>query len=649
MTARATESKGMRRLAFALFALVLGGPAGARAELLELLTGDANGPIYLTHVGDERLFIAERGGRIRVFENGTLRPEPFLDLSGPVAASGEGGLLSLAFHPDYADPGNGAFYVSYTTDDPITGFTSVVSRFHVSAGDPNLADPAEDVLLELPQPFTNHNGGQIAFGLDGMLYVGFGDGGDRDDPGCRSQRVDTWHGKLLRLDVEPTGGAAPFYSIPADNPFAGGAGGVLPEIWAFGLRNPWRFSFDRTAGDLWIGDVGQDAVEEVDLEPAGSAGGLNYGWKLLEGTSCANPEAESCPASVPGCASPVYTPPVSQYGHGDGNRSITGGYRYRGALAPGFVGTYVFGDFGSGRIFALREKAPGEWQRSTLLAAGPGWASFGEGADGELYALDLGGDAVYQLDLTAALSGADRACVVGLNQAFAKTAKARARQLERCRRQAAEGKLPAGAEACAAAADPKLDNATAKTAQLAAAECEVLPPFGATDAATVNAAATGAPLALLRDVFGGDFDAAFRTRAADPAGARCQARAAAELLRCQALRAKELVRCKKPGLRDGSVKDAVTLGACLEADPQGRLAKCAAAGGKLATKLLPGVCAGVDLAAAFPGCAAADAGALAACAERADRCRACAALGAADAFPLDCDAFDDGAANGSCP
>jgi len=649
MAGREAETKGMRRRVLAaVLGLAIAAPT--RAELLELLTEDVSQPIYVTHAGDDRLFIVEREGMVRIFEGGAVLATPFLDISARVDASGEGGLLTVAFDPDYAT--NRAFYVSYTTDDPETGFTSVVSRFHASAGDPDVADSDEAVLLELEQPFTNHNGGQIAFGPpgDGMLYVGFGDGGDGDDPGCRAQKTDTWHGKLLRIDPDPTGSVPPHYTIPPDNPFAAGGDGVLDEIWALGLRNPWRFSFDRDTGDLWIGDVGQGTIEEVDLELAGDPGGRNYGWKVMEGNFCSNPNADACPVSVPGCDDPSYTPPVDQYAHQGGNRSITGGYRYRGVQAPGFAGTYVFGDYGSGRLFALREVAPGDWQRSTLLDGGPQWVSFGEGADGELYAVDLIGSRVFRLDLTAALTAADRACILGMNDAFAKRAKARAGQLARCLKQSAAGKLPAGAEACAAAADPKLDKAGAKTEQVEAAKCEVLPPFGVSDAATVNAASAAAPLELLHDVLGDPLDAALLAKASDAAGARCQGALASQLARCQALRVKELLRCKKAGIKDGSVKSTATLAACLDADPKGKLAAQCGAAGVLATKLLPRSCPApaVDLAAAFPGCGEADPAAFAACAERAGRCRACTSLGAADALAADCDAFDDGAANGSC-
>ncbi len=636
------------RMLLALAVLLAALPA--RAALLELLTEDVAGPIYLTHAGDARLFLVERDGVVRVFQGGAVLATPFLDISDRVDGSGEGGLLAIAFHPDYAS--NGAFYVHYTTDDPVEGFSSVISRFHVS-GDPNVADAAEDVLLLVPKPFTNHQGGSIAFGPDRKLYVGFGDGGSRDDPGCRAQRKTSPLGKLLRLEVDPTGTTAPFYTIPADNPFASAGDGVLDEVLDFGLRNPWRFSFDRQTGDLWIGDVGQDAIEEVDLRPAWGAnppGTLNWGWKAKEGSACTGLSESACDEPLPACGSGSYTDPLDQYPHQSSNRSITGGYVYRGALAPPFVGTYVFGDYGSGRIFALREVAPGQWQRSTLLDGGPQWVSFGEGFDGELYAIDLVGGAIHRLNLAEAISAADRACIVGLNQAFAKVGKARAAQLGRCLVRAAAGK--GAAEACAAAADAKVLKTMDKTAQVEAERCAALPPFGASDAATVNGAAAAAELDLLHDVIGADLDASLVPKASDPEAARCQAKVAAQLGRCQARRVKEFVACKDRGLKDGTVASVTTLVACLDADPKGKLAaQCDAAAGALATKVLPRQCVlrGVDLGAAFSGCATANEGEFVNCAERVGRCRACLALGAADALGPDCDAFDDGSANLSCP
>jgi glucose/arabinose dehydrogenase len=544
--------------------------------------------------------------------------------------------------------------VSYTTDDPEDGFTSVLSRFHVS-GDANIADPAEDVMFTVEQPFTNHNGGAIQFGPDGMLYFGFGDGGDRDDPGCRSQRDETLLGKMLRIDADPTGTTPPFYAIPPDNPFASGGDDVRDEILDFGLRNPWRFSFDRETGDLWIGDVGQDAVEEVDLRPAWGAnppGTVNWGWKVVEGNECTGLSLDTCPGGVPGCNSGEYTGPVNVYPHTNNNRSITGGYVYRGVQAPGFVGTYVFGDFASGRIFALREIAPGTFQRTTILDTGSGqWASFGEGPDGELYVMDLG-QGVFRLDLTAALSNADRACILGLNDHFAKIAKSRASQIAKCLAKGSAGKLAGTIEACVAAADAKVDKAVAKATAFGADRCAIVPPFGPSDAAAVSEAAKTAEAALQHAVLGADLDAAILLKGADKDGAGCQSKVAAQLSRCHARRVKEFDRCKEAGLKDGTVKSPATLADCLDADPKGKVAaSCDDATGALATKVLPKACVAkaVNLATAFPGCAAADAAGLAACAERAGRCRACAALSEADALGEDCDVFDDGAANASCP
>jgi glucose/arabinose dehydrogenase len=654
MVRRKADPSWMRSF---LASLVLAGSltaAPAGAQLLQLLTDDVDGPIYLTHAGDERLFILERDGAIRIFTGGAVLPTPFLDITAKVDADGEGGLLGLAFDPDYA--ANGAFYVSYTTDDPTDGFSSRLSRFHVSGGDANVADPAEDVLFQVEQPFTNHNGGAIQFGPDGMLYFGFGDGGDRDDPGCRAQRDETLLGKMLRIDPDPTGTTEPFYTIPPDNPFVSGADGIRDEILDFGLRNPWRFSFDRDTGDLWIGDVGQDAVEEVDLRPAwgmSPPGTVNWGWKVVEGNSCTNLSLSTCPGGVPACNSPEYTGPVNTYPHTANNRSITGGYVYRGVQAPGFAGNYVFGDFASGRIFALREVAPDTWQRTTLLDSGLGnqWASFGEGPDGELYVMDLA-RGIFRIDLTAALSNADRKCILGLNDQFAKIAKKRAAQLAKCLANGAAGKLTGTIEACVAAADAKVDKAVAKATAFAADKCALVPPFGPTDATAVADGAKAGEAALQHAVLGADLDLAIVLRSADMDAATCQGKVVAQLSRCHARRVKEFDRCKEAGLRDGSVKSAATLADCLDADPNGKVAaSCDDATGGLATKVVPKACTAkaVNLATAFPGCAEADGALFAACAERAGRCAACSALSQADALGADCDDYDDGAANASCP
>ena len=362
------------------------------ASLVPVTT--VNNPLYVTHAGDDRLFIGERGGRILIYtESQGVLPIPFLDITSLVDDSLDGGFFTFAFHPEYAT--NGFFFVSYTeTGAPLR---SVIARYRVSATDPNVADPASaKVLIRLDQPNGSHNNDQVEFGpLDGNLYVSFGDGGGGGGPGCRSQLDNVFFGKLLRLDVDQSIDTEPFYGIPPSNPFADPSDGILDEIWAKGFRNPWRFSFDRTTGDIYIADVGQDTREEVDLQPGSSTGGENYGWKVMEGTTCFDPDPidPSCPAGTPSCFDSSYTPPIFEYPTG-GDCSIIGGYVYRGesTLAQGL---YYFGDFCSGRIWALEETSPGHWTRSELLLAGFGLTSFGLGWDGEIY-VTLGND-VYRL------------------------------------------------------------------------------------------------------------------------------------------------------------------------------------------------------------------------------------------------------------
>jgi glucose/arabinose dehydrogenase len=378
-------------LALALAAVLLLAPARARAAIVLAPVTTTAGPVYVTHAGDQRLFIVEQGGRIRIFDRaaGVLLVTPFLDIQAKISTGGERGLFSVAFHPDYAS--NGFFYVDYTN---VNGDT-VIERYHVNAGTPNAADPASaTILLTIAQPFPNHNGGQLQIGRnDGFLYIGMGDGGSEGDPSCFSQRNDSLLGKMLRLDVRQNLNRAPFYGIPADNPFtaANDPGGLIPdEVWAFGLRNPWRFSFDRATGDLFIGDVGQNSFEEVDLHRAASPGGQNYGWKVMEGLTCFSTAA--CPAGTPACNAPQLTLPIHTYPHGTGDCSITGGYVYRGTLARELAGRYVFADYCSGAVRTLQQTSPGVWQAQPLLAAGTsGVTSFGEDADGELY-ITVGND-----------------------------------------------------------------------------------------------------------------------------------------------------------------------------------------------------------------------------------------------------------------
>jgi len=353
-------------------------------------------PVHITHSGDSRLFVVQQNGQVYILQNGVKSTVPFLDIQSRVSSGGERGLLSLAFPPGY--PQKGYIYTNYTD---LNGDT-VVSRFPVSA-DPNRADAdGEVIVLRVPQPYANHNGGQIAFGPDGYLYIGMGDGGGGGDPGNRAQNPAELLGKLLRIDVEGPGCVTNppktprNYCIPAGNPFAAN-GAYQPEIWAVGLRNPWRFSFDRLTGDLYIGDVGELTREEVDFQPASSSGGENYGWNILEGSLC-------FPLSTACTPPPGYSAPVAEYGHFDtgvNGCSVTGGFVYRGPIFL-MTGVYIYGDLCTGNIHGLQHE--GSWQ-STLLAEAPFWIStFGEDATGYLYVADYLGGGIYlivsELDLS---------------------------------------------------------------------------------------------------------------------------------------------------------------------------------------------------------------------------------------------------------
>lgn len=331
---------------------------------VEVLSG-LQRPVDLQNAGDGsgRLFIVEKAGRIRVFADGQLLATPFLDLTDRVGSSAnEQGLLGLAFHPRYLE--NGRFFVNYTD---LNGNT-VIARFNVTAADPNQANPAsETVLLRVQQPYRNHNGGMVAFGPDGYLYLGLGDGGSAGDPLGYAQVTDTYLGKILRLDVD---NGDP-YAIPPDNPFAGGGG--FPEIWAYGLRNPWRFSFDPLTGDLFIADVGQNKWEEINFLPAGSTGRLNFGWNIYEGLHHYQGEPQM---NFP------YIDPVAEYSHQVGC-SVTGGYVYRGAM-PEWQGIYFYADYCSGHIWGLLN-VEGQWQAQVLFEAGVSVTSFGMDESGEIF------------------------------------------------------------------------------------------------------------------------------------------------------------------------------------------------------------------------------------------------------------------------
>jgi len=343
-------------------------------------------PLFVTAPpGDKgRLFIVEQGGNIRIFDLAAqaLKPVPFLKVTG-LSNGNEQGLLGLAFHPGYAT--NGLFFVSFTA----TNGTSVLQRLKVS-GNPDVADSTSaTTVLTVPQPFSNHNGGWIGFSpKDGFLYFALGDGGSEEDPNRTSQNMKLLLGKMLRLDIDKDdfpGDATRNYAIPADNPFRN-VPNVLPEIWASGLRNPWRCSFDRATGDFYIGDVGQGRLEEVDFLPAGSPGGTNFGWSLREGTLPFNP--------VPG-ANPPTVDPIFEYTHDDGEQAIIGGYVYRGAAIPELAGTYFFGDMtGTASSFKFDGHTPPERQSRTdeLFPGGfEDLTSFGEDALGEIYLCLRGG------------------------------------------------------------------------------------------------------------------------------------------------------------------------------------------------------------------------------------------------------------------
>jgi hypothetical protein len=353
-----------RRVLFvALLAAAI--PADALAvKLAPLLTGLRN-PVFLTHAGDGsgRLYVIEQPGVIRVLGPGAAAATVFLDIEARVLDGGERGLLGLAFHPGYA--GNGRFFVNYTRDPD--GAT-VIAEYRRSAN-PLVATTAETVLLVVAQPFANHNGGMIAFGPDDLLYIGMGDGGGSNDPGNRAQNTSELLGKILRIDVD---GGLP-YAIPPDNPFAGGTAG-RDEIYAVGVRNPFRFSFDRGTGQLFVADVGQGSREEIDVVSRGD----NLGWRVFEGTRCTGLDAR--------CDEAGFTPPIAEYVHTAGRCSITGGYAYRGSRRTLPDGAYVFGDFCSGEVFML----VGGVQR-LLLDTTLGISSFGEDEAGELYVVGLGG------------------------------------------------------------------------------------------------------------------------------------------------------------------------------------------------------------------------------------------------------------------
>jgi glucose/arabinose dehydrogenase len=348
---------------------------------LEVIASGFTYPVQVTNAGDDRMFVVQRQGKIRIIDEvGDVLATPFLDITSQIESGyEERGLLGLAFHPDYAT--NGYFYVSYTNNSG----NSVISRFSVS-GDPDLADEdSEEILFTADQPYSNHNGGCILFGPDGYLYISLGDGGSGGDPGNRAQNPENKLGKIHRIDVD---GALP-YEIPADNPFAGSTD-TLETIWSLGLRNVWRFSFDRETGDMWLADVGQNVYEEVNFEPVGE-GGRNYGWRCYEANAVFNPS---------GCEDEdTYVFPILDYNHSfaTGGYSITGGYVYRGSDFPGMVGYYLTTDFVSGNWWWVRQNLDGSFTSLFLDDIEDDIAGFGEDVNGELYACDLYAGVIYRI------------------------------------------------------------------------------------------------------------------------------------------------------------------------------------------------------------------------------------------------------------
>ena len=336
-------------------------------------------PLGLTHSGDHsnRLFVVEQKGVIWIIEGGKKRPGPFLDLQKKVTTGAEMGLLGLVFHPKFSE--NHRFFVHYTTTFNFNGIRSVVAEYKTKSNDPGEADPqSERVFLLVSQPYPNHKGGHLAFGPDGYLYIGFGDGGSGNDPAGNGQNLKSELGKMLRIDVDLRSHRKG-YSIPPDNPFSGQIG-VWPEIWAYGLRNPWRYSFDPVTGFLYAGDVGQESREEIDIIQKGK----NYGWNIMEGTICT-------PGVNAQCQINGLELPILDYGRSDGT-TVIGGYVYRGSEIPSLCGAYIYGDFGNGRIWGLRYNGKSVTEQHLLLETHRKISSFGEDETHELYVVDYEGE-----------------------------------------------------------------------------------------------------------------------------------------------------------------------------------------------------------------------------------------------------------------
>ena len=349
----------------------------AQTIALQSFASGFSEPVDITHAGDNRLFVVEQGGIIKILNaNGTTNATPFLNISSIVLSGGERGLLGLAFHPNYTT--NGYFFVNYTN----TSGNTVIARYSVSSGNSNVANGTGTILMTITQPYSNHNGGCIKFGPDGYLYIGMGDGGSGGDPGNRAQNINEKLGKMLRIDVNST--VAPFYTSPATNPYVGVAGN--DEIWAIGLRNPWKFSFNRLNGDLWIADVGQSAVEEIDKVANPLTAGLNFGWRCYEGNSTYN-TAGCLPMSS-------MTFPFAQYARSGGACSVTGGYFYTGSLYPNFQNKYFFTDYCDDKIRMVNSAGV---ITATTSFSGNNIVTFGEDINGELYVAGISSGTIFKV------------------------------------------------------------------------------------------------------------------------------------------------------------------------------------------------------------------------------------------------------------
>jgi glucose/arabinose dehydrogenase len=633
------------RVALLACLLLLSGSDVSAQPTLELLTDTVSAPMHVTHAGDERVFIIERAGHVRVFRDGALLPDPFLDVSAAVTLEHDGGLYSIAFHPNHRENGRVfAFFVE--AGAPLT---IVVARFTVFGADPNAVDPdSRRDLLRIPVPSEVHVGGQLQFGPDGALYISTGDGGT-DDVNCIAQDPGRLLGKLLRLDVDVEVDAEPWYEVPATNPFVGSADPddlVADEIWASGLRNPFRFSFDRSAGSLWLGDVGRDAAEEIDVQPATSAGGENYGWNVMEANQCVlpDPAVAGCPATTPPCHDAAYTPPFVELPHAAGLNSVTGGVVYRGTESPAYQGHYIFSDTFQGGVWAIDPAATPPTPELLVPLGSTAAVGIGEDRDGELLIADLFANRVDRLRLGTAAVSPDRACIERAQGATARLARQAAGELRRCALDLARGHGDVGLGACLEADSRGRVAARRKKLEAAAGRsCAETPTLGFPGTAPAAEASHAGAEGLVADLLGPGLPVV--DAAADPATHRCQQQVLRAAFACQRARSAGFLACVRAGLRDGAITSISTLAACLAADPKGRVERIC---GQKTVRTVERSCDAAGLMHAVPGCAAATEAELVSCLESVTRCRDCRLHDAAAGLGVNCDLVDDGAGNRSC-